>query len=62
MRRVVVLVLTFLLSASILPLNNTVASDSWMTSGGGFDSDSLAGHVVLDDGSIIAGGTFSTAI
>jgi hypothetical protein len=62
MRRVTVLVLTFLLSASFLPLNNATASESWMASGGGFDSDSLAGHVVLDDGSIIVGGTYSTAI
>lgn len=62
MRRVTVLVLTFLLSASFLPLNNATASESWLASGGGFDSDSLAGHVVLDDGSIIVGGTYSTAI
>ena len=62
MRRVVAFVLVFLMVISVMPYSSSSATDSWGTSGGGFESDSLAGHVILDDGTMIVGGTYSTAI
>ena len=34
----------------------------WVESAGGFDEDYIAGHVVMDDGSIVVAGEFTSAI
>jgi len=62
MRRIVALTLTLFLTISFLPLAQSSSLDSWAISGGGFESDNLAGHVILEDGSLVVGGTFSTSI
>ena len=62
MRRIVALTLSLFLTLSFLPMAQSSSLDSWASFGGGFEADNLAGHVVLDDGSIIVGGTFSTSI
>ena len=50
----------------VLPIVSVADEDQgplgWAVSGGGFDEDLLAGHVVLDDGSTVAAGSFTSAI
>ena len=63
MRRLLALAAVLIM---VLPLIS-VAEESqgplgWAVSGGGFDDEILAGHVVLDDGQIVVAGSFTSAV
>ena len=62
MRRLLALTVVLVM---VLPLisvaDETQGPLGWAVSAGGFEDETLAGHVVLDDGSIVAAGSFTSA-
>ena len=63
MRRILALAVVLVM---VLPIVSVADEEQgplgWAVSGGGFDEDILAGHVVLDDGSTVVAGSFTSAI
>ena len=63
MRRILALAVVLIM---VLPIVSVADEEQgplgWAVSGGGFDEDILAGHVVLDDGSTVVAGSFTSAI
>ena len=63
MRRVLSLGLVSLMLLSFIsPVSGEDEPLGWVESAGGFDEDYIAGHVVMDDGSIVVAGEFTSAI
>ena len=51
----------FLLLVQFAMVSNVSGTETWANSGGGFETDTLAGHISMDDGSTIVVGSYSTA-
>ena len=63
MRRVLSIGLVSLMLLSFMsPVSGEDEPLGWVESAGGFDEDYIAGHVVMDDGSIVVAGEFTSAI
>ena len=63
MRRILVLaVISVLFLPFVTADNESDGPLGWVQSAGGFVDESVAGHVVLDDGSIIVAGSFTSSV
>lgn len=62
MRRVLVLAFVLLMVPQFALADGSPEEPlGWALSGGGFDDDILAGHIVLDDNNVVSAGSFITS-
>lgn len=62
MRRVLVLAFVLLMVPQFALADGSPEEPlGWALSGGGFDDDILAGHIVLDDNNVVSAGSFTTS-